>query len=72
MLKKVIGAKGTFLLAGVIMMASLSGCGNDPTEQDSAGTIIEEASENQETEHSEQTGTEDNQRGNFGYFQIRN
>lgn len=59
MLKKVIGAKGTFLLAGVIMMASLSGCGNDPTEQDSAGTIIEEASENQETEHSEQTGTED-------------
>ena len=59
MLKKVIGAKGIFLLAGVIMMASLSGCGNDPTEQDSAGTIIEEASENQETEHSEQTGTED-------------
>ena len=61
MLKKVIGAKGIFLLAGVIMMASLSGCGNDQTEQDSAGTIIyeEEASENQETEHSEQTGTED-------------
>ena len=61
MLKKVIGTKGTFLLAGVIMMVSLSGCGNDQTEQDSAGTIIyeEEASENQETEHSEQTGTED-------------
>lgn len=61
MLKKVIGAKGIFLLAGVIMLASLSGCGNDQTEQDSAGTIIyeEEASENQETEHSEQTGTED-------------
>lgn len=61
MLKKVIGAKGIFLLAGVIMMVSLSGCGNDRTEQDSAGTIIyeEEASENQKTEHSEQTGTED-------------
>ena len=61
MLKKVIGAKGIFLLAGVIVMVSLSGCGNDQTEQDSAGTIIyeEEASENQETEHSEQTGTED-------------
>lgn len=60
MLKKVIGAKGIFLLAGVIVMVSLSGCGNDQTEQDSAGTIIyeEEASENQETEHSEQTGTE--------------
>ena len=61
MLKKVIGTKRFFLLAGVIMMVSLSGCGNDQTEQHSAGTIIyeEEASENQETEHSEQTGTED-------------
>lgn len=61
MLKKVIGAKGIFLLAGVIMMVSLSGCGNDQTEQDSADTIIyeEEGSESQETEHSEQTGTED-------------
>ena len=61
MLKKVIGTKGTFLLAGVIMIVSLSGCRNDQTEQDSAGTIIyeEEASENQETEHSERTGTED-------------
>ncbi len=49
MLKKVIGTKGIFLLAGVIMMVSLSGCGNDQTEQDSVSTIIyeEEASQSQ-------------------------
>lgn len=49
MLKKVIGTKGIFLLAGVIMMVSLSGCGNDQTEQDSVSTIIyeEEASPSQ-------------------------
>ena len=29
MLKKVIGAKGIGLLAGLIMVVSLSGCGND-------------------------------------------
>lgn len=59
MLKKVIGVKGTFLLAGLIMTASLSGCGNDQTKQDSVGTgVYEETSENQEAEHSEQAGTE--------------
>ena len=43
MLQKVIGAKGIFLLAGVIMMVSLSGCGNDLTEEDSADIIISES-----------------------------
>ena len=41
MLKKVIGTKRFFLLAGVIMMVSLSGCGNDQTEQHSAGTVTD-------------------------------
>lgn len=60
MLKKVIGVRGVFLLTGLIMMVSLSGCGNDQTEQDNAGTVIykEESSGNQEAEHSEQAGTE--------------
>lgn len=59
MLKKVIGVKGTFLLAGLIMTVSLSGCGNDQTKQDSVGTgVYEETSGNQEAEHSEQAGTE--------------
>lgn len=60
MLKKVIGAKGIGLLAGLIMVVSLSGCGNDLMEQDSDGTIIyeEESSGDQEAEHSEQEDTE--------------
>lgn len=64
MLKKVISVKGVFLLAGLLMMASLSGCGNDMTGQDSAATAIqeEESSENQEAEHSEQAA-EENQSG---------
>ena len=33
MLKKIIGTKRIFLLAGVIMMVSLSGCGNDETKE---------------------------------------
>lgn len=59
MLKKVIGVKGVFLLAGLIMMVSLVGCGSDLTEQDSADTVIyEESSGNQEGENSEQAGAE--------------
>lgn len=55
MLKKVI------LLAGIVMVMSLSGCGNGPTEQDSTGDSTgavlyeEEQPDNQETEHSEET-----------------
>lgn len=57
MLRKVIGKNGVFLLAGLVMMTSLSGCGYGLTEQDSAGAVIyeEEPSGNQETEHSEET-----------------
>ena len=60
MFKKVVGVKGFFWLAGVLMLVSLSGCGNDHTEQDNAGTVIyeEESSVNHETEHSEQASTE--------------
>lgn len=54
MLKKVI------LLAGIVMVMSLSGCGNGPTEQDSTGDSTsavlyeEEQPDNQETEYSEE------------------
>ncbi len=60
MLKKVIGTKGAFFLASLIMVLSLSGCANSLAEQDSAGTVIyeEEMSENQETEQSEDAGTD--------------
>lgn len=60
MLKKVIGVKGVFLLAGLVMLVSLSGCGNDLTEQDNsvAVTYEEESSGKQESEHSEQADTE--------------
>lgn len=60
MLKKAIGLKGVFLSAGLIMLASLSGCGNEFAEQDSAGTVIYEegSSQNPEEEHSKQAGTE--------------
>lgn len=60
MLKKVNGVKGAILLAGLIMMVSLSGCGNERTEQDSAATGVyeEETSGNQGAEHSEQTKKE--------------
>lgn len=60
MLKKVIGTKGVSLLAGLVMVMSLSGCGNGLTEQDSAGVAIyeEEQSSNQETEDSEEAITD--------------
>lgn len=60
MLKKVIGTKGVPLLAGLVMVMSLSGCGNGLTEQDSKGVFIyeEEQSDNQEIEHSEETITD--------------
>lgn len=60
MLKKVIGVKRVFLLAGFIMLVSLSGCGNDLTEQDNSDAVTyeEESSGNQEAEHSEQASTE--------------
>lgn len=41
MLKKVIGTKGVSLLAGLVMVMSLSGCGNGLTEQDSASNNTE-------------------------------
>lgn len=57
MLKKVIGTKGVFLLAGLIMVMSVSGCGSGLTKQDSTGAVIyeEEQSGGQETEPSEET-----------------
>lgn len=60
MLKKVIGTKGVSLLAGLVMVMSLSGCGNGLTERDSAGVAIyeEEQSSNQETEDSEEAITD--------------
>lgn len=65
MLKKVIGTKGVSLkrvslLAGLVMVVSLSGCGNGLTEQDSTGAVIyeDEQSGNQETEHLEETITD--------------
>lgn len=60
MLKKAIGLKGVFLSAGLIMLASLSGCGNEFAEQDSASIVIYEegSSQNPEEEHSKQAGTE--------------
>lgn len=47
MLKKVIGTKGVSLkrvslLAGLVIVMSLSGCGNGLTEQDSTGAVIYE------------------------------
>lgn len=59
MLKKVIGTKGVSLLAGLVMVMSLSGCGNGLTEQESTGAVIygEEQSGNPETEHSEESIT---------------
>ena len=60
MLKKVIGTKGAFFLASLIMVLSLSGCANGLSGQDSAGTAIyeEEPSGNQETEQSEDASTD--------------
>lgn len=60
MLKKVIGTKGVSLLAGLVMVMSLSGCGNGLTEQNSADAAIyeEEQSDNQGTEHSEEAITD--------------
>lgn len=60
MLKKVIGTKGVSLLAGLVMVMSLPGCGNGMTEQDSASVVMyeKEQSGNQETEHSEETITD--------------
>lgn len=60
MLKKVIGTKGIFLLAGLIMVVSLSGCAGGLAEQGSTGMIIheEEPSKDQETEYAEQISTD--------------
>lgn len=60
MLKKVIGTKGAFFLASMIMVLSLSGCTNGLAGQDSADTAIyeEDPSGNQETEQSEDTVTD--------------
>lgn len=60
MLKKVIGTKGTFWLASLIMVLSLSGCANGLAEQDSGDTAAyeEELSAKQETEQSEDTSTD--------------
>lgn len=49
MLKKVIGTKGAFFLASLIMVLSLSGCANGLSGQDSAGTAIDNTSNNTET-----------------------
>lgn len=43
MLKKVIGTKGVFLSACFVMVMSLSGCGNELTEQDNASNNTEMA-----------------------------
>lgn len=50
MLKKVVGLRGVCYSAGLIMLVSLSGCGNSLTEQDSADIIVyeDEMSGNQE------------------------
>ncbi len=60
MLKRVIGTKEAFFLAGLIMAVSLSGCANGLAGQDSAGTAIyeEEPSGNQGTEQPEDAGTD--------------
>lgn len=62
MFKKVVGVKGVFWLAGVLMLVSLSGCGNEHTEQDNAGTVIyeEESSVNHETEQASTENKSDN------------
>jgi len=44
MLKNVFGTKGVFLLAALVMVMSLSGCGNGLTEQDSTGAVKSETS----------------------------
>lgn len=60
MLKKVIGTKGIFLSASLIMVLSLSGCANGLAGQDSAGTAIyeEEPSGNQQIGQSEDADTD--------------
>lgn len=60
MLKEIIGVKGVLFSAGLILMVSLSGCGNGLAGQDNTGTATyeEELSENQEIEHSEQVNTD--------------
>lgn len=55
MLKKVIGTKGVFLLAGLVMAMSLSGCGNSLTEQDSADAVKEEKTDTVKSEAKEPT-----------------
>lgn len=63
MLKKVIGTKGIILSVGLMTVVVLSGCGNDPVQQDSTGAVIyeEEPSENQEAEHPEEAETDNTQ-----------
>lgn len=57
MFKKVIGVKGVFWLAGVLMLVSLSGCGNDHTEQDNAGTVISEQASTENKSDNTETKT---------------
>lgn len=61
MLKKGLGTKGVSLLAGLVMVTVLSGCGKDLAGQDSTGAVLyeEEQSGNQAEEHSEETITDD-------------
>lgn len=74
MLKKVIGTKGAFFLASLIMVLSLSGCANGLSGQDSAGTAIyeEEPSGNQETEQSEDAGTDNTSNNTETAIPVKN
>lgn len=56
MLKKAMGLKRA-LLVGLIMLVSLSGCGNSPTEQDNERTDVseEKSSDNKETLKTQET-----------------